>query len=48
MSKSKEKLKKETDILINQGYNEIPDHEMIGKTLRMIRESNIKIIPMLY
>ncbi len=37
MPKSKEKLKKEIGMLINQGYKEIPDHEMMGKTLRMRR-----------
>jgi len=37
MSKSKEELMKELETSINQGYNEIPDHEMIGKTLLMRR-----------
>jgi len=34
MSKSNEELKK-IEMLIKQEYNEIPNHKMIGKTLRM-------------
>ena len=37
MSKSKEGLKKELETPINQEYIEIPDHDMIVKTLRMIK-----------
>ena len=37
MSKRNEGLMKELETSINQEYNEIPDHEMIGKTLLMRR-----------
>ena len=37
MSKRNEGSMKELETSINQEYNEIPDHEMIGKTLLMRR-----------
>ncbi|MDD3492279.1 MAG: hypothetical protein PHZ19_02120 [Candidatus Thermoplasmatota archaeon] len=37
MSKNKEALRREIDLLARQDYVELPEHEMIGRRLRMVR-----------